>query len=70
MNEIVERDESSCSILCLWTRVLQTIDNLLTLITGNSSVAELGERYRPNHAVVVKHYQPYTQFPERKGKVT
>ena len=30
--------------------------------TRKSSVDEVGERYRLNHAIVVKLYQPYTQF--------
>jgi len=31
-------------------------------LTRNSSVAEIGERYRLNHAIVVKLYHSYTQF--------
>jgi len=27
------------------------------------SVDEIGERYRLNHATIVKLYHPYTQFP-------
>ena len=31
--------------------------------TRNSAVDEIGERYRLNHAIVVKLYHSYTQFP-------
>ena len=34
-----------------------------TKITRNSSVDEIGERYRLKHAIVVKLYHPYTLFP-------
>jgi len=31
--------------------------------TRNSSADEIGERYCPIHAVIVKLYHPYNQFP-------
>jgi len=32
-------------------------------IKTRNSVDEIGERYRLNHAIIVKLYYPYTQFP-------
>jgi len=34
----------------------------LSVVTRSSSADEIGERYRLNHAIVVKLYHPYTQF--------
>ena len=39
------------------------LSSLLKTITRNSSVGEGGERCRLNHAIVVKLYHAYTQFP-------
>jgi len=32
-------------------------------ITRKSSVDQIDERYRLNHAIIVKLHHPYTQFP-------
>jgi len=46
---------TSCWTICIWHTVINT--------TRNSSLDEIAERYHVNRAIVVKRYQPYTQFP-------